>query len=131
MQLQPIYDLVRTVESLHVIIWDRDSEYLLEEHHHLDEIQALNPWASGMSPRKSTPSPQLGHAFRRSRCSPRRPGLRRVLRGTLGLQLLGVEHPITAKAAIGEGLRIIFEGIGRRFSPGVIHRYRLIFFHQH
>ena len=57
--------------------------------------------------------------------------LRSVLRGALRLQLLGVEHAIVSETAIGQGLRIVFESVWRRFSPGVRHGQRQVVFFQH
>jgi hypothetical protein len=45
--------------------------------------------------------------------------------------LLGVEYSIASKAAVRKSLRIIFERVGRRFHPHVIHRQILIFLDQH
>src|ERR1035438_3098151 len=42
-----------------------------------------------------------------------------------------MKYAVTVKAPVGQGLGIILERIGRRFSPGVIHVERLILFHQH
>jgi len=42
-----------------------------------------------------------------------------------------MKNAITAIAAIGEGLRIIFESIGRSFGSGVIDGEKLILLHQH
>src|SRR5579863_8556552 len=62
----------------------------------------------------------------------RRAGLfGRVLRGALGLKCLGVENAVVADAAIGQGLRIVFESIGRGFGAGVVDGQSLRFVHQH
>src|ERR1700683_1024280 len=55
---------------------------------------------------------------------------RRIRRGALGLQGLGVEDAIAPEVTIGERLRVIFESIGRRFGPVVRHQEQLILLHQ-
>src|ERR1700722_15467720 len=55
----------------------------------------------------------------------------RVLRRALGLQRLGLENSIGTDFAIGQGLRFVFERVGRSFGACVIHRQSLVLLHQH
>src|SRR5579859_4841387 len=75
----------------------------------------------------------LGHALRGFGLA--RAGLcslfRRIFRRALGLQLLGMEHPIATEAAVSQGLGIIFERVRRRLRTGVIHGQILTFLDQH
>jgi hypothetical protein len=76
----------------------------------------------------------LGHALRgrsRRRAAGGRSGLLRgVLRGALGLQLLGVEDAIASETSIGQGLGIVFEGIGRGLGAAVRNLKSLIILYQ-
>ena len=73
----------------------------------------------------------LSHAFWSCTAGRRSWLLRRILRGALGLQLLGVKDAIAIEAAVGQRLGIVLERVGRRLGAGVVHVKRLIFFHQH
>src|SRR5262249_51838433 len=61
----------------------------------------------------------------------RRTRLRRVLGSALGLQLLGMEYTVAAKAAICERLGTVFKGIRWGFGAVVNNWQRLIVFNQH
>ena len=46
----------------------------------------------------------------------------RVLRGALGLQLLGVEDAVASETAIGQRLRVVLKSVGRSFGSGIRNR---------
>src|SRR5580704_4465127 len=55
----------------------------------------------------------------------------RIFRSALGLQLFGMEHAIVGEAAVGQGLRLILESVGRGLGAGVIDWQALILLDQH
>ena len=57
--------------------------------------------------------------------------LGRILRRAFGLQLLGVEHAIASKRAIGQGLGFVFESVRRRFRSAVDNGQKLIVLYQY
>src|SRR5208337_5560055 len=98
----------------------------------LDSHFRYNPFRSVRHPARSRTlrTLVLRHALARLggwSCS----GLRRVFRGALGLQLLGMENAVVSEAAIGQGLRVVFKSVGRSFGPGIRHGQRQIVFLQH
>jgi len=76
----------------------------------------------------------MGHALcgriRRTAPSRRSWLLRRVFRGALGLQLLGMEDAIASEATVGQCLGIVFERIGRRLGAAVRNLKSLIVLYQ-
>src|SRR5208283_2780808 len=48
-----------------------------------------------------------------------------ILGSALGLNIGGTEYAVAPELAFGQGLRIVLEGIGRRFSPAVHDRQRV------
>src|SRR5260370_6674679 len=69
----------------------------------------------------------LRHALCRF-CAWRGSRLRRILRRALGLQLLGVEDAVASKTAVGQGLRVVLESVGRGLGPGIGDGQRQVVF---
>src|SRR5271157_2025610 len=45
-----------------------------------------------------------------------------ILRGALGLDVGGAENAVASELAFRQGLRVVFESVGRSFRAGVNHR---------
>ena len=54
-----------------------------------------------------------------------------ILGGALGLNLFSVKGPVAGEAAVSQGLRIIFEGIGERLGAAIDDIQNLVVFDQH